>query len=388
MNLMNYLGFSRRGEDPKADNPSPKGMNLLNDNEPRKEGERRIYNLVILDESGSMSPIREQALAGVNRVLETIRSSQNENPDDNQMFCLVTFDSGGNRPDVRAVIDCTPVGKVQDFTAGQYRPSGMTPLYDAIGVSVTALEKLVREGDNVLVTVITDGFENSSTIFNASSIKEMVDSLSAKGWVFTYIGANQESDKEAGVLGIHATMDFLVTGDGADIMWDKMRSGARQYYKKVRAQRYSGTAVDFEDDFFGEKSSLSRVTPGVIEDLADNQVFVFGSNADGNHALGYSSRLAISKFGAVMGQAEGLQGKSYAIPVGGVSRSEAFVAVERFIRFADAHPELTFFVTEVGCGGAGYSEAEMAKMFAYASSLPNVYLPASFWRFLGYKFGR
>ena len=73
-----------------------------------------------------------------------------------------------------------------------------------MGLSFNALCELVRDGDHVLVTVITDGYENASHVYTAEMIKELVDSLTAHGWVFTYIGANQDSEKTACGLGIKA----------------------------------------------------------------------------------------------------------------------------------------------------------------------------------------
>ena len=120
----------------------------------------KIFNLIILDESGSMEPIREQALVGANKTIQSIRVAQQESPDDNQMITFVTFDSGGGRPDVRKLIDCRKIDEVQDLTWDQYTPHGCTPLYDAIGFSVKDLLPKVGEGDHVLVTIITDGYEN------------------------------------------------------------------------------------------------------------------------------------------------------------------------------------------------------------------------------------
>lgn len=122
-------------------------------------------------------------------------------------------------------------------------------------------------------------------------------------------------------------------------------------------------------------------TPDYIDILLPKQVFVFGSNTLGYHTGG-ASGTARKKFGAVWGQAEGLQGQSYAIPVdyGKDVRKDAEVkaAVERFIDFAKAHTELFFFVTRVGCGIAGYHDKEMAQFFKEALELKNVCLPKSF----------
>ena len=122
-------------------------------------------------------------------------------------------------------------------------------------------------------------------------------------------------------------------------------------------------------------------TPDFIDTLLTGQIFVFGSNALGYHTGG-ASGTARKKFGAVWGQAEGLQGQSYAIPVdyGKNVRKDKEVkeAVDRFITFAKEHPELFFLVTRVGCGIAGYHDDEMAQFFIDALELKNVSLPKSF----------
>lgn len=127
-------------------------------------------------------------------------------------------------------------------------------------------------------------------------------------------------------------------------------------------------------------------TPDYIDTLLPRQIFVFGSNALGYHTGG-ASGTARKKFGAVWGQAEGLQGQCYAIPVdyGKNIRkdNEVKAAIERFIAFAKAHPELFFLVTRVGCGIAGYHDEEIAQFFIDALEMKNVSLPKSFVDALG-----
>ena len=77
--------------------------------------ESRIYNLIILDESGSMDHIRMQALSGANETLQTIRMAQKENPADNHMVSFVTFDSHPGRPAVRPLILCEKIDTVKDI---------------------------------------------------------------------------------------------------------------------------------------------------------------------------------------------------------------------------------------------------------------------------------
>ena len=130
-----------------------------------------------------------------------------------------------------------------------------------------------------------------------------------------------------------------------------------------------------------EDNNYLGFTPDYIDSLLPNQIFVFGSNALGYHTGG-ASGTARKKFGAVWGQAEGLQGQSYAIPVdfGKNVRKDTEVkdAVGRFIAFAKEHPDLFFYVTRVGCGIAGYHDDEMAQFFKDALELNNISLPKSF----------
>jgi len=122
----------------------------------------------------------------------------------------------------------------------------------------------------------------------------------------------------------------------------------------------------------------TRITPDYISDLQENEIFVFGSNLEGSHGGG-AAKTAHDKFGAIWGQGVGLQGRSYGIPTmhGGTEDIRPFV--DEFIDFAIAHPALQFLVTRVGCGIAGFHDAEIAPLFARAADVSNICLPESFW---------
>ena len=100
-----------------------------------------------------------------------------------------------------------------------------------------------------------------------------------------------------------------------------------------------------------------RVTSNHIERLQPNEIFVFGSNLSGHHGGG-AALLAMNKWGAIWGQGVGLQGQTYGIPTmqGGVETIRPYV--DEFIQFANKHPEMTFLVTEIGCGIAGFPPQE------------------------------
>ena len=127
----------------------------------------------------------------------------------------------------------------------------------------------------------------------------------------------------------------------------------------------------------GSKPLNEKYTPDFITELGPNDIFVFGSNLAGAHAGG-AARLASQKFGAIWGQGVGLQGNSYAIPTmqGGIETIKPYV--DEFIEFAKSHPELTFYVTKIGCGIAGFKEEEIAPLFKTAINISNIRLPEDF----------
>ena len=135
-----------------------------------------------------------------------------------------------------------------------------------------------------------------------------------------------------------------------------------------RANFFDMNKATFE---FMEKK---RTTPERITSLQPNEIFVFGSNLRGMHGGG-AAYIAYLKFGAIMGQGVGLQGQSYGIPTmqGGVETIRPYV--DEFIEFAKQHPELTFLVTRIGCGIAGFTDDEISPLFEKAHDVENIVLP-------------
>jgi len=128
---------------------------------------------------------------------------------------------------------------------------------------------------------------------------------------------------------------------------------------------------------------LGRVTPEKITKLEPGQIFVFGSNQGGKHGKG-AAKTALT-WGAIWGQANGLQGRTYGISTKdkSVRRTLAVTEikpiVDEFIEFAKAHPEFTFLVTEVGCGLSKMKPKQIAPLFKNAVDVLNIHLPARFW---------
>ena len=195
--------------------------------------EKKIYNLIILDESGSMSSIKPQAISGLNETLQTIKDAQEKYEDQNHYVTLVSFNTKG----IKTIYDCCPVRRIKELNDNDYHPNSSTPLYDAMGISLTKLNSVVKDEDNVLVTIITDGYENASCEYSGKSISKLVEELKTKGWVFTYIGANQDVIKVASSMNIRNSLLFSADGKGTDTMF-KMESESRaRYYRRIDERR-------------------------------------------------------------------------------------------------------------------------------------------------------
>jgi len=206
---------------------------------------QRVFNLIVLDESGSMGAIEKQAVSGVNETLQTISNAQREHVEQEHFVSFVTFNSNG----IKTVMKRKQVegGKTLKWT--DYQPNACTPLYDAMGQSINELKGHVKDEDVVLVTIITDGMENASREYSGSDIKRLVSDLKEKGWVFAYIGTNQDVDAVADGMGIRSRMAYEYSQTGADKMFDVMCCKSRVFYDKLSHEgRGFVRKIDF--DFF------------------------------------------------------------------------------------------------------------------------------------------
>ena len=171
---------------------------------------KKLYNLIILDRSGSMSSIINPTIAGVNETLSTIRMAH-QKTDIQQSVTLVSFCGCSTT----AFCDNVNISEVKEFTRKDYQQCFNTPLYDAIGEAVTKLKAQVAKEEDaaVSVTIITDGYENSSRKWNRHSIKALIELLKAEGWLFAFIGANQDVDQVGDALSIDNRLAFSTACD-------------------------------------------------------------------------------------------------------------------------------------------------------------------------------
>ena len=186
----------------------------------------RVHNLIIVDESGSMECIRKQAFTGMNETLQTVRMMQKKYPNQLQYVTLLTFDS----EHTKLHYDNTPADKTTDIAWKAYNPCAATPLYDAIGKGVSKVNAQVEDGDHVLVTIITDGYENSSNEWTLKMVRTLIEKLKKQNWTFTLIGTDNLDVKEmAHSFAIDEHLEFQQNDAGTKAMFARERRSRERY---------------------------------------------------------------------------------------------------------------------------------------------------------------
>lgn len=202
----------------------------------------KVFNLIILDESGSMESIKKTIISGFNEVVQTVKGVAKEYPEQAHFITLVTF----NSLKTSTLLENESVEKLNQIDERQYNPTAGTPLFDAMGNSISQLRKITQTHSeyNVLVTILTDGEENSSKEYNGATIKKMVEELKQQNWTFTYIGANHDVEAFAAAISITNTMKFEPNEQDIKKMFSKEKASRMSYSNKIRNNE------DTTDDFY------------------------------------------------------------------------------------------------------------------------------------------
>ena len=214
--------------------------------------QKKIVNLIILDESGSMQSIKDYVIRGFNETIQTIRGAAAKEPALEQWINFYSFNSRG----IREQIPLSPVQALQELNDETYKPDSGTPLYDAVGYACNKLRKEIQEMEDVtvLVTILTDGEENASREYDHAAIAALISELKSKGWVFTYIGANHDVEKFAISINIRNFSSFSATKDGvSDMMMNESRS-RMALYNRVLKKADPGT---LNENYFKESEQSS-----------------------------------------------------------------------------------------------------------------------------------
>lgn len=189
--------------------------------------------ICIIDRSGSMHSIRDDAIGGFNAFLK----EQKALPGDARLT-LVLFDD-----QYEVVFDGAPLREVLDLTEETYVPRGSTALLDAVGRALSAasarLSGIPEDGrpEKVIVCILTDGMENASREFTREQIFDMISARKTNGWEFVFLAASQEAIQEGAAMGIDALDRMLFQSTSAGISDAYLRLSGTVRERRERSQR-------------------------------------------------------------------------------------------------------------------------------------------------------
>lgn len=190
-----------------------------------------VHNLIILDESGSMSSVFHPTINGFNSFIKNLKSTAAEFPDQEHKVSFVTFNTSGTK----YIAENVDPSFVKELNTNDYSPDGGTPLLDAIGVTAKRLRQKTEyfKDIKVLVSIFTDGFENASTKFSGQDIRKLVAFLEEHGWTFTYIGTDHDVTKASQHLNIKNMMSYEKNQAGMNKMFEEELRSRKQFYKNL-----------------------------------------------------------------------------------------------------------------------------------------------------------
>jgi hypothetical protein len=186
-----------------------------------------LHVTLILDESGSMQECKGAAIAGFNHYLSTLKNEPAQT-----QITLTVFNSSKTEVRYRNA----PVAAVQELDVETYRPTDTTPLYDAIGDTLTAARQQVPADVRKLCVILTDGLENASQRFNRKQIFAMIKECKQQGWIFLYLGADHDVWAAGETLGVaeenRISFDKKEVGD----TFNKLSANTARYRRREQSE--------------------------------------------------------------------------------------------------------------------------------------------------------
>ena len=189
-----------------------------------------VFNLIVLDESGSMRSLTEQTISGCNETINVAKSQAEKNADVfRSLMSVYAFQDGGPVKS-RYIMKNENATEARHISAEDYRPWGNTPLLDAVGSTLTELKIVAATHEDAtgVITIITDGMENSSTQYSFKEVSALISQFKEMGWTVNLIGANIDVEAMGKRMNIDNRMSFKATNEGVKDMWDEysLRTGA------------------------------------------------------------------------------------------------------------------------------------------------------------------
>jgi len=202
---------------------------------PEKNSEDKSRIIMLVDETGSMSCNKAVTISSYNEWLDSNRTKE-EDEDHFPRFTLVKFNTTCRMNEHESV------EQAPSLTTSNYNPNNMTALYDAIGETLTQYR---NEKDNIMV-IITDGMENSSRKFTQTQVQKLIKEYTdEKGWIFHYLGANQDAwsvGQSIGIMKKEFCNSYVADSDGFEHVW-KQNAVQTKAFRGYQAQKKKGYAV-------------------------------------------------------------------------------------------------------------------------------------------------
>lgn len=193
-----------------------------------------LYVTLILDETGSMQSCKGAAITGFNQYVARLRDEPAETH-----FTLTLFNSG--KTEVR--YQMVPVARVKDLDVETYRPSDTTPLYDAIGRTLTVAKQQAPPRMKKLCAILTDGLENASTEYTRKQIFDLIKACEKEGWTFIYLGADHDVWAAGEDLGIAGDNRISFCKASIDHTFDQL-SEATAHYRRTNKPSNGASSQD------------------------------------------------------------------------------------------------------------------------------------------------
>jgi len=187
-----------------------------------------LYITLILDESGSMQSCKGAAIAGFNQYVATLRQDPAET-----RFTLTLFNSGKLEVRYHEVA----VSAVKDLDVETYRPDDGTPLYDAIGRTLSIARQDAPPDARKLCVILTDGEENASQEYTRSKIFSMIKEFEKQGWGFLYLGADHDVWAAGELLGIVEENRIVFDKERLGSSFAELSENTARYRRRNKADR-------------------------------------------------------------------------------------------------------------------------------------------------------
>ena len=183
--------------------------------------EKPVEIAVVIDESGSMSGVRDDAIGGFNTFI-----TEQKKVDGEAVVTLVKFNSVAE-----VLYEGKDIEEVEDLTEDSYVPQNYTALYDAIGKAIRSIESRTEKGDKAIIAILTDGMENNSKEFDIGVIKKLIEDKTKDGWEFVYLAANQDAFAVGSTFGLAKgqTFNFCANAQGVSDAYSKMSARTTNY---------------------------------------------------------------------------------------------------------------------------------------------------------------